>query len=767
MKKIFFISVIITIFLVYPSLSYSASADFDKGIVYLLLGDSQQAKNHFGEFFKDFPNPMVKRGFMLLADEDTKRAKTEFQSYLNMNFRSLHAIVGISMAVSDIKESTSKQNLMKAVRLNSAFSSAYACLGMQYLKELNYPMAEKNLFSAKKIKNLMEYRMLLGEMFLRRGREERTISLIEADVEKNPENFLLNFLYSRALFGQNRIGKMGKYIQISIDLNSNNKEVQLLYAKYLLKKGDSKGARDVLKVMRYKEANPEYIKTYAETLLVLGNKRAKNFLYQYFTMNNWDKDINRFLGQYYLSNKTEKSNIQNWIYRAILSGNSVELLKNKFKESYHFPKIDSLRFFDLKKVFWIDNNRLFVVGVLFSGGSEKLYLVDFNKKRVISSYSYSGLVDGVYFSESRNRIILETEDPSSRKTNLYAMIREKSGSFKFRSIYTGNTDIPAFNVVFNRSGTTAYFVDRRIEEISFESPFAIVNRFGEKRPVYTGLSNFGIYKYNFQNRRFTYMQEIDEINSIDSDSIKKFLMVHNAAEITKEVGKLISKGEKLDSFSSEVVRIVFSSNLGSFLIYLSDLKDAFQAVIFENETGKITKVDSIMFLDKDRFAELEIVSFDSEQKLLVLSTKDKHRDLIMFNYNSRLYRKLVENYYSSCFSADNKTFFILTERNKRYFLTETLLKIVSINPFWIEELPSRRDLKQVINCCDPTVLRIATNGGEYLEMGYENKFLYKSPSYEGSLFGYSSDGKKVAVYINKNLFLIDDSVWAGKVHSTK
>lgn len=140
----------------------------------------------------------------------------------------------------------------------------------------------------------------------------------------------------------------------------------------------------------------------------------------------------------------------------------------------------------------------------------------------------------------------------------------------------------------------------------------------------------------------------------------------------------------------------------------------------------------------------------------------------MFNYDSKLYRKLVENYYSSCFSADNKTFYILTERNKRYFLTETLLKIITIKPFWIEELPARRDLKMVKNCSDPTLLIMETNGGEYLEMGYENNFVYKSPSYEGSLFGYSPDGKKTAVYINKNLFLIDDNiVWASKAPLTE
>lgn len=768
MKQTIFITIIVLLILSFPLTGYSASYDFEKGVVYLLLGDYQQSKVHFGEYFEKYPNPIVRRGFMLLAAKDKKKAKTEFQSYLNMNFRSLHAIIGISLSLSDLKESTSKENLMKAVRLSRNFSSAYACLGMEYLKELNYPMAEKYLLSAQRISNLMEYRILLGELFLRIGQPGKTISLIEKDAGNNPDNFFLNYLMAKSLFKLNRLRAMGKYILISKELNRTNKDVQLLYANYLLKKGEPKVAREVLKGLRYKETNPEYIKTYAKTLLTLGNRRSKTYLYQYFTIDNWDKDINRFLGLYYFRNKTEKSNIQNWIYRSILSGNSVDSLRKDFSPEYHFPALDSLRFFDLKNVFWIDNNRLFVIGVLHSGGAEKLFLIDFTKKRIVASYSYDGLIDGVYFSKNRDRIILETENPSSKITKLYAMIKNPNGSFQFRGIYTGRNQIPAFDAVFNSSGTDAYFIDRRIEEISFDSPFSIVNRFGEKRPVYTGLSNFGLYKYNFVRRRFTFIEDIAEINNINSDSIKKFLMVYNAASITKEVGKLITKGEKLDSFSSEIVRIVFSKNLGSFMIYLSDLKNAFQAVIFDNETGKVTKIDSTMFLDADRFAELDIIDFDSNKANLILSTKDKRRELIIFNYKSKLYRKLVENYYSSCFSSNNKNFYVLTERNKRHFLTETLLKIISIKPFWIEELPLRRDLKSVVNCKDIFALRMYTNGGESLEMGPDNKFIYKSPSFEGSVFGFSPSRKNVAVFVNKKLFLIENnSAWARKTPSIK
>ncbi len=768
MKRTGFIAIIVLIFLSIPSSGYSASYDFEKGVVYLLLEDYQQSKVHFNEYFKDYPNPIVRRGFMLLTDKDNKKAKTEFQSYLNMNFRSLHGIVGISLSLSNFKESTSKGNLMKAVRLSKGFSSAYACLGMEYLKELNYPMAEKYLLSAKRINNLMEYRILLGELFLRIGNPGKTISFIGNDSINNPDNFFLNFLMARSLYEMNRINAMEKYILISKELNRNNKEVQLLYANYLLKKGEPKKAREVLKGLRYKETNLEYIKTYAKTLLTLGNKRAKNFLYQYFTLDNWDKDINRMLGLYYFRNKAEKSNIQNWIYRSILSGNSVNSLKKDFSSKYNFPVFDSLRFFDLKNVLWIDNNRLFVVGMLYSGGSEKLFLIDFKKKRIVSSYSYDGIIDGVYFSKNRSRIILETEDPSSRRTRLYSMIMNSNGSFQFRSIYTGRNNIPAFDVVFNSSGTKAYFVDKRIEEISFDSPFSIVNRFGEKRPVYTGLSNFGLYKYSFTSRRFTFIDDMAEIDQINSDSIKKYLMVYNAGAITKQIGKLIKAGEKLDSFSSEIVRIVFSKNLGSFIIYLSDLKNAFQAIIFDDETGKIIKIDSTMFLDADRFAELDIIDFDSEKTRLILSTKDKRRELIMFNYKSKLYRTLVENYYSSCFGSKNMNFYVLTERNKRYFLTETLLKIISIKPFWIEELPTRRDLKSVDNCNDIFTMRMTTNSGESLQMSSDNKFIYSYPSFDGSIYGFSQDRKSVAVFVNKNLFLIENnSAWVKKVSLIK
>ncbi len=756
MKRITIIVYSFLLFFVNTLAVFSAGSNFEKGVTYLLLDDRQQAKLYFTEYFKKNPNPIVRRGFFLLIDKDKKNAKMEFRRFLNMNFRSLQAIVGISLSLSDMKESTTKENLMKAVRLNKSFSSAYACLGMEYLKEKNFPASEKYFLLASKYANLMEYRILLGKLYIEMGQSDKTISLLEQDIIDNPENFFVNYLLARAMFNLNRINGMEKYIRISGELRPNDKDVLLLFANFFLKKGEPKKARDILKNLRYSKPDRDYIKTYGKTLLAIGDRRAKHYLYQFYSIDSWDPEINRLIGKYYFKNRTDKSNLQNWIFRSILTGNSIKSLESEFSSDYFFPKLDSLRFFDLKKIFWADNNRLFVVAKIASGMNEKLFLIDFGKKKILNGFDFDGEINSVHVSKDKDKIILESINLSSKKTKLYALSKNKNGSFQYSSIYTGRNDIPPFDVAFSAAGSEVFFVDRRIKELSFESPFSEVTRFGEKHPVYMGLSGFGIYKYNFRNHRFTSVDEIEEINRINSKTLKKYLMVYNASLITEQVRKLISRGEKLDSFSSEVVRIKFSDNLGSFLIYLSDLKNAFKGIVFDNETGKMIKVNSSMFLEKGRFAELEIVDFDSERKRLVLITRDKRRNLIVFNYKSRLYRKLVENYYDGCFNKKAEHLYILTERNKRFFTTETLLTVFSLNPFWKEELTARRDLKSIINCDDVMSLKVSTNKGEILEMGFDNKFRYVSPSYEGSVHDFSPDKKKVAVFINKRLFLIDN-----------
>lgn len=752
-KKPFIISFLLLVIVIFPYMNSAEDNSFDKGIAYLLLKDTQMAKENFSEYFRKNPNPMVKSGFSMLSNGKLNEAKKEFNKYLNMNFRSVSALVGISISMADVKESTTKENLKKAIRLNGRFSPAFACLGYEYLKEKNYPEAERNFLLALKFKNLLEYKILLGDLYIRMNMTAKTIGILEDEANRAPGNFHLNFLLAKAFYKQGRIFNMGKYVEIVKELNPGRKDVQLLTAKYYLKSGAPKKARSILKNLRYSEINEEYIKIYAKTLLKLGDRKAKSYLYQFLSLSMWDLEINKLMGSFYLKNKNEKSNIQNWIYRAILSGNSREELKKIFSERYKFPDISYLNFFKVKKIQWLDDQFLLSAAVISSGAREKLYLIDGNKVKTVKVFNYEGKIEDIYISKKLKRIILVTKIKSKGGIKLFSL--EKTGnSYFLRKLNYRPLNCDSIDVVFNSSGSAAYFIDRDIKKLSFESPFSRVTRFGEKYPVYSSF-NFGIYSYNYFTKTFKKMDEPSSIKRIPSKTIKKYFYILNTYQTTKNIAELLKKGEKLDTFSSEMVKIRFSEDLGSFLIYLSDLKNSLQAIIFDIDTGETFEIDGTMFLESGRFAELDIIKFDSEKNTIIFVTKDKRKDMIVFNYRSKLYRNLLENYHDCFFDDEFNYIYVLTERDKKFFSTETLLNIISLKPYWKEEVSLKRNLRKILKSNGLENVKFNTNDGEMLELDLNNKFKYISPSYENALFQYSSGNEKTAVFINKKLFIFN------------
>ncbi|MEN8154537.1 MAG: hypothetical protein ABFR75_11005 [Acidobacteriota bacterium] len=750
-RRLIIIICLISLFIFFPLFNSAEDNSFDKGIVYLLLKDKQLAKDNFSIYFSNNPNPIVKSGFLMLSDGELNNAKKEFHKYLNRNFRSVAALVGISISVADIKESTTKENLKKAIRLNGRYSPAYACLGYEYLKENNYQEAEKNFLLALRSRNILEYRILLGHLYIQMNRPDKTIDMLEEEANGAPDNFHLNFLLANAFYKQNRIFNMGKYVELVNELQSGRKDVMLLSANYYLKSGAPKKARSILKNLRFSEVNEEYIKTYAKTLLKLGDRRAKNYLYQFFSLNSWDREINKLIGSFYLNNKNVKSNIQNWIYRAILSGNNYEELKNIFSENYKYPDINYLKFFKVRKVHWLDNKYLLAAAVLNPGASEKLYLIDSDKVKTERVFNYEGNVENIYVSKKLKRIIFVNKTRSIGGIKIFSL--EKSGkSYLLRKLNYRPVNCDSMEVVFNSSESVAYFVDSDIEKLSFNSPFSRVTRFGEKYPAYSSF-NFMVYSYNFFTKNFKKLDDLSIIKRIPSKAIKKYFSVLTAYQTTKNIAKLLKKGEKLDAFSSEIVKIRFSEDLGSFLIYLFDLKNAFQAIIFDNDTGETIKIDETMFLEEGRFAELEILKFDSKKNMIMFTTKDKRKDLIVFNYRSKLFIPLMENYYDCAFNEEFDYVYILTERDKKFFSIETLLNIVSLEPFWKEEVSLKRNLKKILKDNDLLKIEFSTNDGEILAMDFNNKFKYISPSYENAVFQYSPEKIKTAVFINKKLFV--------------
>lgn len=251
------------------------------------------------------------------------------------------------------------------------------------------------------------------------------------------------------------------------------------------------------------------------------------------------------------------------------------------------------------------------------------------------------------------------------------------------------------------------------------------------------------------------MDEPSSIKRVPSKTIKKYFYILNTYQTTKNIAELLKKGEKFDTFSSEMVKIRFSEDLGSFLIYLSDLKNSLQAIIFDIDTGETFELDSTMFLESGRFAGLDIIKFDSEKNTIIFVTKDKRKDMIVFNYKSKLYRNLLENYHDCTFDNEFNYIYVLTERDKKFFSTETLLNIISLKPYWKEEVSLKRNLKKILKGNALENVKFNTNDGEMLEMDLNNKFKYISPSYENTVFQYSSGNEKTAVFINKKLFIFN------------
>ncbi len=752
MKKVRDLILITILFLLNISL-LTAKSDFEKGIAYLLLKDPSSARPFFSNYFNDNYNPIVKSGYSFLLKGEMNEAKKEFNRYLNMNFRSTEALIGISISVSGLKESTSVENLNKVIKLNRGNSAAYACLGIEFQNIENYPEAERNFRLAMKYLPIFEYRILLGNLYLETGKPGAVLSLIGSFAENNPENFQLNFIAARALYEMNRIGEMKKYVNRSLELMGSNDDVKFLYAKFLFKTGKFKQSRSILKSLRTKIGfDKEILKLYAKALMKIGDRKAKDALYQLFSRYPWDNEVNLLMGEYYFRNKNEKSNIQNWINRAILSGSGIKEIKSIFGESFNYPIVNKFLFFNIRKLEWIDDSTFLICAKKYSGDPERIYIADINKRRISGSFSYYGKFLSSHLSKDKNKILIASKVTSG--INVYGF-QKKGSNWSYRKLNNRVLPIESADFGFNSDASLAYIVDGSIESLSFTSPFSRVNRFGEKSAVFPNFG-FRVYRYNFVKARLTLMDDIEEIEKIPVRSIKRYFMILNANNTTGQVSRLIEKGEKLDVISTDLVKIIFSKTNDAFIIFLADLKNAFQSVIFHNKTGEIINVDATMFLDKGRFAEINILEFDSLRKRIIFTTRDKRKDLIVFNYKSKLYRKIAEHYYSGRIDDKNKNMYILSERDKKFSLTETIFTLASLGKGWISEISNRRDISKIEDCTDILNVIVHTNRGEMLVMDHNNKFSYLSPSYSGSLHSISPDKKHVAIYTNGFLFYFNN-----------
>jgi hypothetical protein len=507
--------------------------------------------------------------------------------------------------------------------------------------------------------------------------------------------------------------------------------------------------------IKFDQYNKHYTKTLAMVLMEMKDRKALNYLYEYFSKNKWDPDINRMMGHYFLKHQ-DKFNVQNWIYRSILSGNDIERLKQTFPGNLKFPEYPNLSFFEVKQVKWISDTLLLAVAVLRSGDPEKIYIIDVEKMKVLQTLKYQGAIQSVFASPELNSVIFSTVASENERIYLYA-IQKKGTRFVFRAAYRRSINMPSALVAFNQDGSFAYITDARIASLAFESPFSDVSLYDQKRLIYP-VYPFPIYRYNFTTSRFSQIQntnQVEVLELIPIPEIQRYALVNRAFQANSQINRLINRGQKLDLTSSQVVKIHFSDNQTAFIIYLSDLNNAFQALIYDELTNRVSQIDATMFLGEKRYAELDILSFHPEQKEILVSTKDKEKNLIGFNYQSRLYMDLTKNLLDFGFNPQLNLIVSLTERSNNIHYSDTYLELIFRNPFVRDIVTTRRDLSRVSYCDDINRICFTTYNGERLRMDDQNEFHYIGVSLDDATHDISPNTRKAAVFVNGRLFIMD------------
>ncbi len=748
----------------YPAAEFT---QFNKGVTYILIKDKVLALQYMEEFFKYYSDPGLRSIFISLIEDNSWEVTKQFNSYLDNNHRSTPALVGIALSTTDMKDSTSMNNLQRAIGLTPNFAATYLCMGMEYQKIKNYPMAKLNYQKAIRLSGEPEFKIPLSQLHLLLNEPGEVLKLLKPEADRLPDNFYFNFCTAEAFYRLKDLNQMGRYIEAAIEINPANNDAQLLMAKYLLSRNELKEAKAVLKKIQYNQYNKDYLQTFGHVLLLSKDKQAKAYLDEVYSKEKWDKDINWLQGLYYITNQ-DKGNIQNWITRAILSGSDVKHMRELFPGTYQFPQYPSSPFFDVTSIHWLSNELLLVSAVKQSGDRERLYIFHANDLKLLKALEYQGKFKDIFFSRDRKRMVFSTDAGEGNEVYLYAL--DNTGKdFVLRSLYNRPIKMNSIVAGFNNAGNLAYITHSDIYAKAFDSPFSIVSQTGEKKTVYPDYP-YPVYKYNFATSTFSVVTDIVQLENVPIDCVKRYFLVYNAMENNSNVRTLIENGQRLDLTSSEVVKIVFSKDSSSFIIYLSDLKNAFQALLVDNTDNHTYKIDETMFLGEGKYAELDVLDFDPEKKEIVVITKGNDRTIIRFNYRSYLYTRLAEKMRQFSYDKTNRIIYILTERSKKKFFTETNLSVVYLRPFYKKIIDERRTLNRIIGIQNDKVY-FTTLDGEMLELNGEHQFYYSGPSFFGSMHEVSIAAKKTAAFINGNLFVVNindsSNQWASKQNSKK
>ncbi|MBN2344860.1 MAG: hypothetical protein JXO51_00610 [Candidatus Aminicenantes bacterium] len=728
-----------------------ASVDFSRGIAHYLIGDLELARKDLDAHFRRRPQPTVKVGFVLLLQNEKWEATKKFRDFLESNHRSLEALTGISLATADMKNSMTMENLGKILRMNPGYAPAYLCLAYEHSLRRNYPVAEDYYLKSLKYAAIPEFKILLAEMYLKSSQPTKALELIRPEAVAAPKNYYFTLLAAKACLRLDDCPDASVYIEQALGARPKSRDAQLLAGQYSLKKGDYRRAKSQLQKLKFEQYNPEFSLTLAEVLLRLKDRDAEKYLYEVFSQQPWNPKVNRLLALFHAGRK--KADVQNWIRRAALSGLPGQDLAREFPSQAPIPEIPSLPMFEAKKIQWLGNRHLLVAGILHSGEKEKLLVLDAPSMKVIKTFDYEGTIQEVFVSPGRDRVVFSTTAVENEKVYLYTLLAA-GASFRLKPVIGYALNLPTVLVAFDAGGSKAYVCDGSLAELAFTSPFAAVSAMGRKAPVYPEYP-FSVFSYSYANDRWAQVRKAADLRAVPLPALEHYLAVADACRANADVAKLLDEGAKIDITSSQEMKIHFGPSADHFLIQISDLKNAFQAWVYDGRSNKLSRFDETMFLGEKYYAEIDIVALHPETSEIVVLTRDKQRNLIHFNFHSLLYKRLGSNVLTARLAPDRNTLYFLNERNKHYYYSEAVLEVVRLSPYGRSRFDSRRDLDAIVDCSDRGTAYFTTYNGELVKMDEEGNFSVRQVSLRGCLHQASPDQKKAAAFINGRLYVLE------------
>jgi tetratricopeptide (TPR) repeat protein len=726
------------------------SDDFSRAIAYYLIGDFELARKNLDTHFNRYPRPTVKLGFILLMQNEKWEATKKFSDYLESDHRSPEALTGISLATADLKNSLAIENLNKILRMDPGYAPAYLCLGKEYFLRDNYPAAEENYGKSLNYGRLPEFKILLAELYLKTAQFQKAFDLIRPEAEAAPANYYYALLTAKACLQLAGCQDTSTYINRALDLRPDSKEARLLNGQYLLKTGDLRKAKALLEKLKFNQYNPEYSMTFAEVLYKLNDRDAEKYLYEVFSQNQWEPGVNKLMGLFYLKKKS--ANIQNWINRAVLSGLPPQELQKEFPAQYNFPNYPFFPIFAVKKIQWLGNRLILVAGILRSGEKEKLLVVDAGTLKTIKTFDYEGTIQDVFPSPRLDKVILSTTAVENEQVYLYTLM-SKGDTYTLKPVVGYGLKMPTILAAFNDSGTVAYVTDGSLPDLAFMSPFSVVSAYGRKMAVYPNYP-FPVFSYTYANDRWAEIKNRDTLSAIPLRPLRQYFQVADACASNADVARLLEKGRNIDITSSEEMKIHFGESSSHFLIYFSDLKNAFQAWVYDKRSNRMSRFDESMFLGEKCYTDLDLVAFHPEKNEILVNTKDKEKNLIHFNYKSLLYKKLGNGVLTACVGPDKNTVFMLSERNKYFYFSESNLEIVRLSPFDRSKINSRRDLNSIVACQGPNEAYFTTFTGEFIKLDESGSFSSRQVSLTGANYQPNPDKRRAAAFINGRLYVL-------------